>query len=211
MKHQKALTNLSKVRDNDLTEISQTIVSKMTKNEDYPNPAPALSVVQAAIIEYSDALIKCDGGTKEDTAVKNKKRATLEEQLAHLGGYVNSIAEGDLVLLDRSGFPLSKLPEPVGFLPAPENFKVTDGENPGEIYYEMKPNKRAHGYIFIYAQVPAPEKLEDWHGKTSSMAKGWIRGLESGKKYAFKSAYSSSEADKISLYNFTQTNERFVQ
>ncbi|MEI6055473.1 MAG: hypothetical protein WCR55_05360 [Lentisphaerota bacterium] len=211
MKHQKALTNLSKVKDNDLAEMSQTIVSKMTKNADYPNPTPALTVVDAAVKAYTNALIKCDGGTKEDTAVKNEKRLTLEGHLTHLGNYVNLVAEGDLVKLDRSGFPLSKLPEPVGFLPAPEKFIVTDGENPGEVYYEMKPNKRAHGYIFIYALVPAPEKLEDWHAKTSSNAKGWVGGLSSGKKYTFKAAYSSSDADKISVYNFTQPVERFIQ
>lgn len=211
MKHHKALINFSRVRDNDLTEVSQTIVSKMSKNEDYPNPTPSLNVVQASIKAYADALIKCQGGTKEDVAVKNEKRKVLELNLTHLGNYVNSVAEGNLVKLDRSGFPLSKIPESVGFLPAPETFKVTDGENPGEVYYEMKANKRAHGYIVISALVPAPENNEEWHGKTSSMSKGWLSGLQSGKKYAFKAAYSTSEADKIGVYNFTAPIERFVQ
>ncbi|MEI6055045.1 MAG: hypothetical protein WCR55_03215 [Lentisphaerota bacterium] len=211
MKHQRALINYSRVKDNDLQELVQGIISQLTKNTNYPNPDPALSVLQASLKAFNDALVKCQHGTKEDTAVKNEKRIALEANLTTLGNYVNSVAKGNTAMLDSSGLPLSKLPQPVGFIPAPENFKVTDGENPGEIYFEMKKNKQSTGNIIAYALSPAPENIEDWHQKTFTAATGWIGGLESGKKYAFKAAHASAKADSIGVYNYTIITERFVQ
>ncbi|MFA7360472.1 MAG: hypothetical protein WC139_05485 [Candidatus Kapaibacterium sp.] len=56
---------------------------------------------------------------------------------------------------------------------------------------------------------PPPDA--QWQSKTFSKASGLITGLHSGKKYIFKSAATSPEANKISLYNFTEPVERFVQ
>ena len=56
---------------------------------------------------------------------------------------------------------------------------------------------------------PPPDA--QWQSKAFSKATGLITGLQSGKKYAFKSAATSPEANKIGLYNFTEPIERFVQ
>ena len=211
MKKQKAKIDFTRVKDSDLREIARSIVNKMTSNPNFPNPAPALPLIQIDIDEYFDALVKCHDGTKLNTVIKNDKRSVLENKLAHLGNYVNSIAEGDLVKLDSSGFPLSKIPTPVGILPAPVSFKINEGENPGEIYFDITTVKKAKGYIVIYAKVPVPEKLEDWQSKTSSMSKGYMRGLESGKQYAFMVAATSNESNKTGLYNFTKPIKKFIQ
>ncbi|MEI6056508.1 MAG: hypothetical protein WCR55_10675 [Lentisphaerota bacterium] len=211
MKNHKAIISFVKIKDHELGDLAQNIVTKMTGNTAFPKPVPALTVVQTAIKEYADALTKCQDGNKLDTATKNAKRAVLEKHLAHLGNYVNNIAEGDLILLDSTGIPLTKLPEPIGILPAPTNFRVTDGDNPGEVCVQTDKVEKALTYVVVFATVPAPANIEDWHAKTFSSVKNWIAGLESGKKYIFKVAATSREANNYSSYNFSQRIERFVQ
>ena len=208
---QRALTGFAKIKQSDLADVTQNIINKITNNPHYPNPSPALNVVQSACRAYSEALVNCLQGDVQNTIIKNAKRKTLEQYLSHLGSYINSIAEGNLEKLGSSGFQISKHREAVGFLPAPELFKVTDGENPGELYFSMSSVKKANGYIVLYAQFPVPANNVDWHSKALSKTTGWIGGLEIGKKYILKAAATSPEADKISVYNFTPCAERFVQ
>ena len=81
MKTQKAIISFSDVKDNDLVNIAQKIVDKMTNNLNYTAPQPDLSTVQGAILAYSAALVKCKDGNKEDTANKNALRFELENAL----------------------------------------------------------------------------------------------------------------------------------
>lgn len=211
MKKQKARIDFSRVPDNDLTELAQLIYNKMFGNPDFPNPTPTLIVFQTSITDYSDALIKAKDGTKQDTAEKNSKRKALEENLSILGDYVNDTAKGDVVKLEGSGFPLTKVPEPVGILPPPESFDVTVCKNPGDVKIKISVVKRASGYIVLFAKVPPPVNDAEWQSKTFSMSRGLITGLESGKKYVLKAAAASREANKIGLYNFTEPVEVIVQ
>jgi len=197
MKNQKAIISFAKVKEHDFTDLAQNIVNKMTGNAYFPKPTPTLSVLQAAINEYADALAKCNDGTKVDTDNKNTKRAALEKHLGHLANYVNTIAEGDITKLDSSDFPLTKLPEPVGILPAPTDFKVLDGVIPGQVAVEWNKVPQALAYVMVYATMPAPANIEDWHGKTFTSIKNNISGLESGKKYVFKVAATSRKATTL--------------
>ena len=170
-----------------------------------------MTVVQAAIKAYSDALIKCQDGTKQDTANKNAKREIIEDNLAHLGTYVNSVTEGNLTMIDGSGFPVTKLPEPVGIPPAPEYLKLTPGDTPGVMYIDIGIVHRALSYMLAYTQDPVPEKIEDWHSKTFSKSTGVITGLVRGKKYTFMATATSAEANKTGFYNFTKPIEMYIQ
>ncbi|MEI6056919.1 MAG: hypothetical protein WCR55_12785 [Lentisphaerota bacterium] len=211
MQPNKILTGFAKIKQNYLSDVTLNIINKLTNNPYYPNPSPALNVVQEACKEFSEALVKYIHGDVQDTIIKNAKMKALQQHLTHLGHYINSASEGDLVKLGSSGFQISKPREAVGFLSAPEFFKVTDGENPGELYFSMSSVKKANGYIVLYAQFPAPANNGDWHSKVLSKSTGWIGGLEVGRKYLLKAAATSPEADNMSVYNFTQVVERFVQ
>lgn len=211
MSKRKAVINFKQYKDNDLVEIAQLIVSKMSLNADFPKPVPTLTVIQTAITEYSAALVKAKDGTKQDTQIKNDKKLVLEDLLAKLGNYVNGITEGDLAKLDGSGFPITKLPEPIGILPVPENFHVTTGDNSGEALLNFSSVPKATGYIGLFATVPAPENNEEWYSKLFSNSRGCsITGLKSGTKYIFKLAAASSEANKMSKYNFTPPVEKII-
>jgi hypothetical protein len=186
------------------------IVNKMTNNSYFPNPEPNLATIQTAITVYADALVKCLDGTKQDTATKNAYRLNLEDLLGSLGNYVNLIAQGDLIKLDSSGFIISKIPEPVGILDAPPSFNVLLGNNSGEVTIEIGVVDRASGYIVLYSELPAPADNEHWNSKLFSKSKGLLTNLKAESKYAFKAAATSSEANRIGLYNFSNTIEKLV-
>ena len=150
MRVQKAIVSFTKVRDSEIANTAQNIVNKMTINPYFTDPQPPLTTIQEYIAAYSTALVKAKDGSKEDTANKNACRLTLETALFKLGNYVNLVAEHDVVKLDSSGFPVSKLPEPIGILEAP-TLTVHYGNNPGELIIEISVVPKASGYIVLYS------------------------------------------------------------
>ncbi|MEI6146540.1 MAG: hypothetical protein D0531_02345 [Methylococcales bacterium] len=209
MKTQKAIISFSKTKDHELADIGQAIANKMTNNPNYPTPTLSISDLQAAITAYSSALIQAQDGSKADVVAKNASRTTLENDLSALGNYVNLIADGDALKLQSSGFPLTKLPEPIGILDAPI-LTVHYGENAGEMAIEISPIPKASGYIVLYAVVPAPADNNDWSSKTMSSSKATLTHLKSGNKYVYKAAALSSEANKMNIYNFSTPIEKIV-
>ncbi len=209
MKTQKAIISFAKTKDHELTDTAQAIANKMTNNLNFSSPTISLIDLQAAIAAYSSALVQAADGSKADTATKNACRLTLENDLSTLGTYVNLIAEGDVVKLQSSGFPLSKLPEPIGILEAPI-LTVHYGDNPGEMAIEISPIPKASGYIVLYAPTPAPADNNDWNSKILSSAKGILTHLKSETKYVLKAAAISTEANKMDIYNFSTPVEKIV-
>lgn len=209
MRTQKAIVSFTKVRDSELVNTAQNIVNKMTINPYFTDPQPSLITIQTYIAAYSAALVKAKDGSKEDTANKNACRLTLETALFTLGNYVNLAAEHDVVKLDSSGFPLSKLPEPIGILEAPI-LTVYYGKNPGEISVQMSVVPKASGYIVLYSPLPAPAENAEWYDKLFSGTRGTLTNLKSETKYIFKAAAISSEANKMGTYNFSDPVEKLV-
>ena len=211
MRKQKVVIGFARYNDAEFAATSQNIINNMTNNPDFPDPSPTIESVDEALKAFKDALEKSVEGTKKDTAHKNEKRRKLKLQISNLGNYVNSVANGDLVKLDSSGFPLSKLPEPVGILPHPDYIHVIDGENHGELAVEISNVPKASGYIVLYSEVPAPADFKNWHSKTFSKARGVLVDLKSATKYAFKGAAMSPEANRLNHYNYTEPVERITQ
>ena len=209
MKTQKAIISFAKTKDHELADIAQAIANKMTNNLNFSSPTISLSDLQAAIEAYSSALIQAADGSKADTATKNACRLTLEHDLSTLGTYVNLITDGDLLKRQSSGFPLTKLPEPIGILEAPV-LTVHYGENPGEMVIEISSIAKASGYIVLYAPTPAPADNNDWNSKNLSSTKGILTHLKSEIKYVYKAAAISAEANKMDIYNFSTPVEKIV-
>lgn len=215
MRKQKVRIDFAHTKDNDLAENSQLIHDKLNGNPYFPFPPVTMADLQIAIDKFSTALIKSKDGTKKDTADKNAKRKILEDMLGEIGNYINFTANGDLVMLEGTGFPLAKVKAPVGILPQPKSFKVSDGFDPGAVKVEISFVEKAKGYIVLYYEAKTsgriPANDSEWQSKLFSKTKGIITGLKSGSKYVFKTAATSARSNETNLYNFTETIERFVQ
>lgn len=212
MRPQKAKISFKAVKDAELTELCQHIVDEMTLGVAFfPTPVPALATVQAAIDDYENKLTDAIDGSKAEKTAKKLARKVLEGLMNDLGNYVNFTAGDDLNILTKSAFPLSKVPGPVGVLPPPASFKITFGDNPGEMKFSMSTVPKASGYLVIYTQEPAPADEKLWQAQPSSQRSGMITGLESNKKYTFKAAATSPESNKSGNYNYTEPVSKLVQ
>ena len=114
-----------------------------------------------------------------------------------------------MVKLDSSGFPLSKLPIPIGILEAP-TLTVHYGNNPGELIIEISVVPKASGYIVLYSTLPAPADNKEWYETVFSGTIGTLTNLKSETKYVIKAAAISTEANKMGVYNFSDPVEKLV-
>ena len=100
-----AIGFLSSSSDALLVTGAQTIVTALTTNPDYPTPTPTLATVITALNDFTVAIANAANGGKEETAIKNAKRAELTSLLRQLASYVGVTCGGDMAKLLSSGFP----------------------------------------------------------------------------------------------------------
>jgi hypothetical protein len=74
---------------------AQGIVTRMTGNPHFPNPAPALAAITAAIAELQTAEAAVLARTKGAAAARNEKRKALVALLELLRAHIQSIADAD--------------------------------------------------------------------------------------------------------------------
>ena len=93
----KAIVDFSSHTDGDLGPTAQGVHDVMGANAaTYATPSPTLAVLQTRIGNYTTALGNSLGAPSQaNTLEKNTARKALEDGLSLLGGYVNSVAQGD--------------------------------------------------------------------------------------------------------------------
>jgi hypothetical protein len=113
-----------------------TVLTCMTGNQFYSDPAPTLAVITAGWKAFTGACTAAAGagGGTTLTAAKNERRAELEPLVRSLAAYVQANCQGSLSILLSSGFPNQKTErQPIGQLPAPQNVTLTLGTHSGEL------------------------------------------------------------------------------
>jgi hypothetical protein len=96
-------------------------------------------------------------GGKENTAIRDARRAELVSLLRQLANYVSATANGDLETLISSGFPIQKTTRtPVGPLPAPYAPAATQGPVTGALRAVIAPVYGAFTYNWRLALASAP-------------------------------------------------------
>lgn len=137
-----------------------------------------LSFVSAAITDYDTALANAVDGNKEDTKIKNQKRAALDSILKQLASYVELVADDDEAILLSSGFELVKTPAPAGPLGPAQNFRV-EALDKGQLKLSCDANKLARVYKMEYRQAGETA----WTEVDSTSSRLLLTSLESGKEY----------------------------
>lgn len=181
--------NFRNFRDSELYPFSLNIVKKMTGNANFPlpytSPTPLLTDVSTAITNYWKALVASSGnfGGKAQTIAKNAARKALEILLKDLGIYVDSIANGNKVIILNSGFKVRK-PTPTGPLPPPKNLKILDRQA-GKIKLKVDAVKGANIYQWEYI-LTSMVSTGQWTEIKIPKASVTIEGLQSGQEYTFR-------------------------
>ena len=177
-----AIGFLSKGGQAAFTETIETILDHMKNNANYPTPTPALPAVEAAFAAYKTAAANAAQGGRENTAIRDARRAELEVMIRQLASYVNGTANGDMPKLLSSGFPVQKaVRTPIGPLLAPGAPTVTQGAVSGTLSAVAGRVYGASSYNWSVALASAPE-LDVQTAQTTG-ARAQFSGLTPGKVY----------------------------
>jgi hypothetical protein len=170
----------------DFIETLNTITGKMNLNPNFQNLQEAVNALITAKGEFLVLAQKASGGSKEDILVRDAKRESLVFQLRNLGNAVTAAAQGDMVILTSSGFPLNKEPTPTSPLVKPDAPKVYAGVSAGEINVVAKKQVGNERVDYMISTDPTAES--SWKAYNSSKSKYLFTDLISGQRYYIKYA-----------------------
>ncbi|KAK3604910.1 hypothetical protein CHS0354_000573 [Potamilus streckersoni] len=193
MKKRKANLFFDRIKQAELAPLALKIVGDMTTNVAiFPKPEPALSVITDLANTFAAILAKPEypGRTGD---LKNA-RIDLEAKLKVLGQYVNNIAKGDEAILEKSGFPLSKVPHPHGDVPVATEAGVELDEDGHFDIWATPPEAYYYGVIFAATVSDNPDDdPTHWVFQYSPTPEvTFTNGIVGGKKYKFAVAFLGS-------------------
>lgn len=190
--------------DPELSVMASHVVELMTGNANFPNPNPTLDVIATANAAYLQALYKAQGGSKEDTVIKNRNRRIIESLLKTETDYVQQVSGGDEAIILSSGFDVNRKPAVIGPLAKATGLVIKAGDNKGSMLVNCNVVNHAAFYEFEYTATPST-LTSIWLKRTSTKHKMLIDGLTSGKQYTFRVAGAGSDpsrnwSDEISSF-----------
>ena len=142
MNNTKANIDFTSYTAAELGPIAQNIHDKMNTNATtFSTPPITMTALQTLVTAYDTKLIARASRATADILAFNEQRDELESALAVLGHYVNSVAKGDPVIVEKSGFPSYETNRAADNSPpeAPTNLRLNHGDVSGAIRARYKP------------------------------------------------------------------------
>lgn len=177
----------SRVSFEALEDKAQTNVSKLTGNAAFPSPMPALSVITTAAARLKSAVQAYNfSRSRLDKQERDIAFAELKGLRQDLGGYVQTVSNGDPELITSAGFEMVASSKPKGLLSAPKDVVALTRPFPGSLELRFRGVRGRTAYqVYICEGAPLDEKSWRLHtvtGKTRLL----FDGLESDKVYFFR-------------------------
>jgi hypothetical protein len=186
----------SKYSDEALGTKTNNILDKVEGSVVFQSAQPIVQELRVANTNYIAALAKVEGGSKEDTVIKNNCRRIVETLLKKLAGVVQTVSDGDEAIILSSGMDVNRKPGTVGKLAKPENFTVKPGDNKGSVLMMCDAVEYADYYEFEHTELPVtPTSI--WLKDTSKKRKLQKEGLESGKQYGFRITGAATDPSRV--------------
>lgn len=182
MRNQRVATSFLTYAQTKLLQKAQTIYQSLTDNPAFPDPTPNLAALNVAIAAYAFTLSAPP--SKANTQLKKQNRAALIAVLNQLAMYIQVTGNGNAAIYETSGYSLTKLPQPVGILSKPVNFKVRPAYT-GAVKLSLTKIDGADSYCFEYTSAPLTEE-STWVSIQSSKASTIISNLNRGGQYVFR-------------------------
>jgi hypothetical protein len=178
----KAIKAFKKLTDSAFLTYGQAVTAAMANAiTSFPNPNPSLKDINDELANYSGLLQTAKSRDKVQVSLKNDSRSLLETMLSSLTDFVNSLAAGNLSMLEETYMDLNKVPEPQK-LKAPTGLTLSDGANSGEMIIRLTAVKGAYSYTYIYSNDPA--MLDNTTVSVSATTTSYtFTGLTKGKTY----------------------------
>ncbi len=177
------ITNgFAKMSDAALDLKANQIYAAMNGNPNFTDPEPSMSALEEAIDLYAEALTEARDGDRLKVAIKKQRKQELISLLHLLADFVLFRSGGDSVIALSSGFSIGKQPSPAPPIIKPDNLRLLQGENSGELVSKVNRVKGAIAYLYQYA-TDAQMAQGDWEWLSCSRSTCIIANLAPGTKY----------------------------
>ena len=167
MNNTKAIIDFSSYTAAELGPVAHTIHDKMLANvATFATPTIAMTALQTQVDAYDAKLVARASRASADVLAFNSARDDLEQSLGILGNYVNGIAVGDPVIVDKSGFPSYTTTRTPDTSPpaAPTDLRLKQGDLSGSLVARYKPDRQPSTND-VQTNTADPNSEADWHTK----------------------------------------------
>ena len=198
-------------------EFARDRVIDMTGNSNFTTPDPGLPLISTAADNLETTYNEAQGGGPAETTAQDAAEIVLDDLMRKEAGYVDRIADGNVVIITSAGFtPTETVHTPLAPPLKPENMKLKHGDQPGTIMISCDKVEGAYGFVTIIttdqnAVIAVAGQDVNVSGLTgtlilnaSSSRKTTHGGLVSAtryyvRRYAFNAAGRSPDTDVISI------------
>jgi hypothetical protein len=184
--NRKLALNFRKHNDSELDELAFHICKQMIGNEDFFDLQTLLLPIQETLKQFQHYRGEAFTGDTNMILIKNDFKEKLISLLRELREIVERKANGDELLLIRSGFDFAR-PSKKSNLEKPQEFKVLPGKLNGQIILQAKRVKGAKAYLYQYTRGPVTKDTQ-WESITSTQRKIVISNLPLGVQFFFQMA-----------------------
>ncbi|WP_243350251.1 fibronectin type III domain-containing protein [Parabacteroides sp. FAFU027] len=193
------LNSYERYSDSELSVSLGRIISNIKGNPSFPDPKPTVAEDENLKVEYDGSLSAAQSGDRVKIALKNEKRVEVIDLKHRWARYVELEANGSRTIMLSSGFDVSKERTSTVELDQPQNVKVFDGKNPGELVASCDGLAGAKSYIFQYTTDPLSDSSV-WTNEPTTKSEFTFKGLKSGQKYWFRVvAVGSNDQRTVSI------------
>jgi hypothetical protein len=175
---------LNELNGQQIVQLADTIVTRMTGNANFPTPNPALTVITALRDTASTKLNQAQATrtlSEQHTGEANTAVGALKGGLTSLGSYVDNASGGDETKIRSTGMDVRDPSAAIGDLPQVQNLAVTAGDNDGELDAVWDPVKGRR--IYEVQSSADPFSPTSWTTKANPTAsKVTLTGFPSASK-----------------------------
>ena len=173
----------NKLSESALLTEATFINAQVKGNDNFPDQQKGVDNNIRLTDTYRTDLEAAKNRNPEAIAKKNASKQALIEGLRIVGAGVAAAAQGDLVKLKSSGYPLPKTRSASPALTAPVAPKALTGINAGEIILKGKKQPGSRGVVYSITSNP---ETGNWSAFGSNLSKFTFTGLTSGVRYYMK-------------------------
>jgi len=189
MKKNKVVLDFIKFSIAEKIAFFRSIINMMMNNTLFPKPDVAYADLTIIVNTLETDFTAAKSGAHALVAVRNQSESAANEAFRKMASYVDRLANGDAAIILKSGFHVSKQPEPNNR----DTFVAEAGENPSEITLIRKAQPGARSYVWQYCIGALPMNGQAWvFAGSSTQARFVVSDLESGSKCWFRVAAVTS-------------------
>lgn len=174
---------------------ARQIVAALTGNPDFPDPTPAIPVLNNAIEGLETAFVASQAArqdAKTRTTEQNSAEDTLDRLFSQSASYVEAVAGDNESLIQSAAMDLRVAAVSTNEAPgAPAALSATGGDHDGEIDLTWDTTPGSRSYI-IEKSLDPPTPTSWAHAGVSTRSRITINNLTSGSRYWFRVAAINS-------------------